>query len=67
MKHAKTAAAFHVGRISAWLVTPLFIAGMVLFDHRIGAAVRDDLRMLNSVGVLPLMAATCPAGSSASS
>lgn len=52
-----TAAGFEVGRFSAWIATPLLLAAMVLFDHRIGAAGRDDLRMLNSVGVIPLMAA----------
>lgn len=41
-----------------WLITPLCAVGMVLLEQRISAAGRDDLVMLNSVGALPLMAAT---------
>lgn len=51
------AAAFHVGRVSSWLITPLFIAGMVLFEQRIAATGRDDLLALKSVGILPFMVA----------
>lgn len=57
MKHAKAAAAFHLGRVSLWLVTPLLLVGMILFEQRISAAGRDDLLTLKSVGILPMMAA----------
>ncbi|MEO6470381.1 MAG: histidine kinase [Aeromicrobium sp.] len=56
MEHAVTAAA-RMGRVGAWLVAPLFIGGMVLFEQRIADSGRDDLLTLNSVSALPLMVA----------